>query len=409
MKRVVITGLGIISSIGNNKNEVLYCLKNGKSGISFSQKMKNMGLRSHIWGNIKLNTKHLINYRMMRFMNDASIYAYLSMLEAVKDAFLSPEIYTNNIRIGLIVGSAGGSPKNQISGIDSIRSSRGLKSVSPYIILKTMSSSVSACLSTIFNICGVSYSISSACSSSANCIGNAFELIQLGKQDIIFTGGAEELNWELAYQFDAIGALSTHYNISPETASRAFDIDRDGFVISGGAGILVIEELFHALSRGANIYGEIIGYGSSSNGFHMVTPSKKGSIHSMVLALNEAKTSIDYVNVHATSTQLGDVEEIQAIYEVFGKNKVPYISATKSMTGHSLGASGVHEIIYSLLMMKYNFIAPSINIVRLDPNIKDVSIITKTFYTSIKTIMSNNFGFGGVNVTLIIKKYFSEC
>lgn len=405
MKRVVITGIGIISSIGNNKQEVLFSLKKGASGIVFSKEMKNVGMRSNVWGSIKLDIKDLINRRIVRFMNDASIYAYLSMKEALQDANLSPKKYEENLRIGLIVGSSGGSPKNQVSGIDSIRSIRGVKAVSPYVIIKTMTSSVSACLSTIFKIHGISYSISSACSSSSHCIGNAVELIQLGKQDIIFAGGAEELSWELAFQFDAMGALSTKYNAHPKIASRAFDKERDGFVISGGAGILVIEELDHALLRRAHIYGEIIGYGSTSDGYNIVIPSREGAVRCMQLALKEVTSlSIDYLNVHGTSTKLGDTNELNAIHKVFGAHNIPYISSTKSMTGHALGASGAQEIIYSLLMLKYNFIAPSINIFELDPSIKNMPIVTSTIFKKIFTVMSNNFGFGGTNVTLIIKK-----
>jgi 3-oxoacyl-[acyl-carrier-protein] synthase I len=405
LKRAVITGIGIISSIGNDKQEVLLSLKTGASGIVFSKEMKNVGMRSNVWGSIKLDIKDLINRRIVRFMNDASVYAYLSMKEALQDANLSPEIYEKNSRIGLIVGSSGGSPKNQVSSIDSIRSIRGLKSVSPYVIIKTMTSSVSACLSTIFKIHGISYSISSACSSSSHCIGNAVELIQLGKQDIIFAGGAEELSWELAFQFDAMGALSTKYNAYPKIASRVFDKERDGFVISGGAGILVIEELSHALLRRAHIYGEIIGYGATSDGHDIVIPSREGVVRCMKLALKEVTSlSIDYLNVHGTSTKLGDINELNAIYKVFGAHDIPYISATKSMTGHALGASGVQEIIYSLLMLKYNFIAPSINIFELDPSIKNMPIVTNTIFRKIFTVMSNNFGFGGTNVTLIIRK-----
>ncbi|CAL4042269.1 beta-ketoacyl synthase N-terminal-like domain-containing protein [Buchnera aphidicola] len=404
MKRAVVTGIGIISSIGNNKKEVLFSLKTGKSGIVFSKEMQRVGMRSNVWGSIKLDKKYLIYHRIFRFMNDASIYAYLAMKEALRDANLSPKIYEKNMRIGLVVGSAGGSPKNQVFGIDSLRSMRGLRSVSPYIIIKTMTSSIAACLSTIFKIYGISYAINSACSSSSNCIGNAVELIQLGKQDIIFAGGAEELTWELAFQFDAMGVLSTKYNSHPMTASRVFDINRDGFVISGGAGILVIEELHHALSRKANIYGEVIGYGASSDGHNIVAPSGEGAVRCMKLALKEVALPIDYINVHATSTKVGDINELKAICTVFGAQNTPYISATKSMTGHSLGASGVQEVIYSLLMLKYNFIAPSINIFDLDPVIKSMPIVTDTILKEMTTVMSNNFGFGGTNVSLIMKK-----
>jgi len=404
LKRAVVTGIGIISSIGNSKKEVLFSLKNGLSGIVFSEEMKNIGMRSNVWGNIKLDKKCLIPHKIFRFMNDASLYAYLSMKEALQDANLTPDMYEKNLRVGLIIGSAGGSPKNQISGVDSIRGSRGLKSVSPYVIIKTMTSSVSACLSTIFKIHGISYAISSACSSSSHCIGNAVELIQMGKQDIIFAGGAEEVTWELGFQFDAMGVLSTKYNTDPTKASRVFDADRDGFVISGGAGILVIEELNHALSRRAYIYGEIIGYGATSDGNSVFLSSGNGAIRCMKLALQEVNLPIDCINVHGTSTKLGDINELNAICKVFRTQSIPYISATKSMTGHALGASGVQETIYSLLMLKYNFIAPSINIFKLDPIIKNLPIVTCTMLKKIITVMSNNFGFGGTNVSLIIKK-----
>ncbi|MCV2525585.1 MAG: beta-ketoacyl-ACP synthase I [Candidatus Lightella neohaematopini] len=401
MKRSVITGLGIISSIGNNKKEVIKSLKNGTSGITFSQELKDSGMRSHIWGNIKLNTKNIIDRKISRFMSDASIYAYLSMEQAIIDANLPKEMVSNN-RTGLIVGSGGGSPKNQVIGSINMKS-KGLKGVSPYLVTKAMSSGISACLSTFFGIRGISYSISSACATSAHCIGHAMETIKYGKQDIIFAGGGEELCWEMACEFDAMGALSTKYNAIPEKASRVYDVNRDGFVIAGGGGIIVIEELEHAISRNAHIYAEIIGYGATSDGISMVIPSGDGAIRCMKMALKNVHTSVDYINVHGTSTVLGDIKELEAIQKTFG-NKHPAFSSTKSMTGHSLGAAGVHEVIFTLLMLENNFIAPSINIETLDPRAKNMNLVTKTTDCLLKTVMSNSFGFGGTNASLVMRK-----
>lgn len=402
MKRVVITGLGIISSIGNNQNEVLTSLRQGKSGITFSQELKDSGMRSHIWGNIKLNVNGLIERKISRFMSDASIYAYLSMLQAISDSKLTPNMISNN-RTGLIVGSGGGSPRNQVAGSNGMRA-KGLRGVGPYMVTKAMASGISACLAIPFKIRGINYSISSACSTSTHCIGNAVEIIQLNKQDIVFAGGGEELCWEMACEFDAMGALSTQYNNTPEQASRTYDIKRDGFVISGGAGIVVIEELEHALTRNANIYAEIIGYGATSDGVDMVTPSGEGAIRCMKMALKYVDTPIDYLNVHGTSTPNGDIKELLAIQKTFG-DKHPALSATKAMTGHALGAAGVHEIIFTLLMLKYGFIAPSINIEEIDPQAKGMNIITKLTNKQLTTVMSNNFGFGGTNATLVMRKY----
>ncbi|XBC43564.1 MAG: beta-ketoacyl synthase N-terminal-like domain-containing protein [Buchnera aphidicola (Meitanaphis flavogallis)] len=406
MKRVVITGLGIISSIGNNKQEVLNSLLYTKSGISFSEEMKQFGMRSHVCGNVKLDMSQCIGRKTMRFMNNASIYSYLSMEEAIKDANLTTEVYQNNSRVGVIVGSSSGSPKCQVNGVNAIKK-RGLKSVSPYVVIQSMTSNISACLGTAFKIYGINYSISSACSSSAHCIGNAIELIQLGKQDIIFAGGGEEISQELACTFDAMGALSTNYNSDPTASSRVFDFYRDGFVISGGAGIVVIEELNYALSRSARIYAEIIGYGTSSDGFNMVIPSGDGAIRCMNLATKTIdKSSIDYLNAHGTSTKIGDVVELNAIRKVFSSTNIPIISSTKSITGHALGASGVQEIIYSLLMLEYSFLVPSINIIRLDPVAKNCNILTVILKKQVSVIMSNSFGFGGTNVSLVIKKFY---
>ncbi|EHC2555114.1 TPA: beta-ketoacyl-ACP synthase I [Escherichia coli] len=403
MKRAVITGLGIVSSIGNNQQEVLASLREGRSGITFSQELKDSGMRSHVWGNVKLDTTGLIDRKVVRFMSDASIYAFLSMEQAIADAGLSPEAYQNNPRVGLIAGSGGGSPRFQVFGADAMRGPRGLKAVGPYVVTKAMASGVSACLATPFKIHGVNYSISSACATSAHCIGNAVEQIQLGKQDIVFAGGGEELCWEMACEFDAMGALSTKYNDTPEKASRTYDAHRDGFVIAGGSGMVVVEELEHALARGAHIYAEIVGYGATSDGADMVAPSGEGAVRCMKMAMHGVDTPIDYLNSHGTSTPVGDVKELAAIREVFG-DKSPAISATKAMTGHSLGAAGVQEAIYSLLMLEHGFIAPSINIEELDEQAAGLNIVTETTDRELTTVMSNSFGFGGTNATLVMRK-----
>ena len=403
MKRAVITGLGIVSSIGNNQQEVLASLREGRSEITFSQELKDSGMRSHVWGNVKLDTTGLIDRKVVRFMSDASIYAFLSMEQAIADAGLSPEAYQNNPRVGLIAGSGGGSPRFQVFGADAMRGPRGLKAVGPYVVTKAMASGVSACLATPFKIHGVNYSISSACATSAHCICNAVEQIQLGKQDIVFAGGGEELCWEMACEFDAMGALSTKYNDTPEKASRTYDAHRDGFVIAGGGGMVVVEELEHALARGAHIYAEIVGYGATSDGADMVAPSGEGAVRCMKMAMHGVDTPIDYLNSHGTSTPVGDVKELAAIREVFG-DKSPAISATKAMTGHSLGAAGVQEAIYSLLMLEHGFIAPSINIEELDEQAAGLNIVTETTDRELTTVMSNSFGFGGTNATLVMRK-----
>lgn len=394
---------GIVSSIGNNQQEVLASLREGRSGITFSQELKDSGMRSHVWGNVKLDTTGLIDRKVVRFMSDASIYAFLSMEQAIADAGLSPEAYQNNPRVGLIAGSGGGSPRFQVFGADAMRGPRGLKAVGPYVVTKAMASGVSACLATPFKIHGVNYSISSACATSAHCIGNAVEQIQLGKQDIVFAGGGEELCWEMACEFDAMGALSTKYNDTPEKASRTYDAHRDGFVIAGGGGMVVVEELEHALARGAHIYAEIVGYGATSDGADMVAPSGEGAVRCMKMAMHGVDTPIDYLNSHGTSTPVGDVKELAAIREVFG-DKSPAISATKAMTGHSLGAAGVQEAIYSLLMLEHGFIAPSINIEELDEQAAGLNIVTETTDRELTTVMSNSFGFGGTNATLVMRK-----
>ena len=401
MKRAVITGMGIVSSIGNNVKEVLESLKTGKSGINFSEQFAEMKLRSNVWGDLKMTPSEHIDRKKMRFMGDAAAFAYLSMEQAIEDAGLTEDQVSND-RTGLVAGSGGASSYNQVAAVDILRE-KGVKRVGPYMVPRTMSSTVSACLATPFKIRGVNYTMSSACATSAHCIGHALELIQLGKQDVVFAGGGEELDWSLTMMFDAMGALSTKYNDDPSKASRTYDADRDGFVISGGGGMVVIEELEHALARGAKIYGEIVGYGATSDGYDMVAPSGEGAVRCMKMAMQDVD-SIDYINTHGTSTPVGDVKELGAIQELFGDNS-PAISATKAMTGHALGAAGVHEAIYSTLMLDNGFIAPSINIDNLDAAAEGLDIVTEKRDQELKTVMSNSFGFGGTNATLVIKKY----
>ncbi|EGA71331.1 3-oxoacyl-(acyl carrier protein) synthase II [Vibrio sinaloensis DSM 21326] len=401
MKRVVITGMGIVSSIGNNVEEVLASLQQGQSGITASEQFKEQGLRSQVWGDLKINPAEHIDRKQMRFMGDAAAYAYLSMQQAIEDSGLTEEQVSNE-RTGIVAGSGGASALNQALAVDTMRA-KGVKRVGPYMVPRTMSSTVSACLATPFKIRGVNYSMSSACATSAHCIGHAMELIQLGKQDIVFAGGGEELDWSQTMMFDAMGALSTKYNETPDKASRTYDADRDGFVISGGGGMLVIEELEHALARGAKIYGEIVGYGATSDGYDMVAPSGEGAVRCMKMAMQDVD-GIDYINTHGTSTPVGDVKELGAIQELFGASS-PAISATKAMTGHALGAAGVHEAIYSTLMLENNFVAPSINVENLDEAAQGLDIVTEKRDVELTTVMSNSFGFGGTNATLVIKKY----
>ena len=403
MKRVVITGLGIISSIGNNKEEVLASLKEGKSGIEFVPEFAEVGMRSQVAGTVKLNPAELIDRKVFRFMGDAAAYAYLSMKEAIADSGLTEEQVSND-RTGLVIGAGTGSAHSQLVACDAVRSPRGVKAIGPYAVTKTMASSVSACLATPYKIRGVNYSISSACATSAHCIGHAMELIQLGKQDVVFAGGAEELSWECATEFDAMGAVSTKYNDTPTKASRAYDANRDGFVIAGGGAVVVVEELEHALARGAKIYAEIVGYGATSDGYDMVAPSGEGAERCMKQAMATVNGEIEYINVHGTSTPVGDVKELGAIKNVFGE-KTPAISSTKSMTGHSLGAAGAHEAIYSLLMLDNGFIAPSINIETLDEQAQGLNIVTERQDKALTTVMSNSFGFGGTNACLVFQKY----
>ncbi|WP_301098619.1 beta-ketoacyl-ACP synthase I [Otariodibacter sp.] len=403
MKRVVITGLGVISSIGNNKEEVLDSLRNGKSGIEFVPSFQEIGMRSQIAGTIKLNPADLIERKVYRFMGDAAAYAYLSMKEAIEDSGLTEDQVSND-RTGLVIGAGTGSAHSQLVACDAVRGPRGVKAVGPYAVTKTMASSVSACLATPYKIRGVNYSISSACATSAHCIGHAMELIQLGKQDVVFAGGAEELSWECATEFDGMGAVSTKYNDTPEKASRAYDANRDGFVIAGGGAVVVVEELEHALARGAKIYAEIVGYGATSDGYDMVAPSGEGAARCMRQAIATVNGEIEYINVHGTSTPVGDVKELEAIRNVF-PDETPAISSTKSMTGHSLGAAGAQEAIYSLLMLNNDFIAPSINIETLDEKAQGMNIVTERQDKPLRTVMSNSFGFGGTNACLVFQKY----
>lgn len=405
MRRIVITGLGIVSSLGNNQEEVKQSLHQGKSGITFQPKYAQHGLRSQVAGSININYEDLIDRKLLRFMAKGHAYAWIAMQEAIVDANLT-ENYVSNPMTGIIVGAGGTSTESMFQGTETLKE-KGIRRVGPYMVTKTMSNGVVACLATGAKIKGINYAISSACSTSAHCIGNAMEQIQLGKQDIVFAGGAEEEHWTMSYLFDAMGAMSSKYNDTPEKASRTYDQDRDGFVISGGAGILVLEEYEHAVKRGAKIYAEIIGYGATSDGHDMVAPSGEGAVRSMRLALGDVK-KVDYINTHGTSTPVGDVVEINAIKNVFSAGnygEIPLITSTKSLSGHALGAAGVNEAIYSLIMMKNNFIAASANVDNLDENIKGVPIVTKLMEgKKIHTVMSNSFGFGGTNATLLFSK-----
>ncbi|ATC93948.1 beta-ketoacyl-ACP synthase I [Pseudoalteromonas tunicata] len=402
MKRAVITGIGIVSSIGNDKQQVLESLQTGRSGIKYNEEFAEYKLRSHVCGAIEIDIAEHVDRKALRFMGDAAAFSYIAMAQAIADSGLT-EDQVSNPRTGLVVGSGGGSSKNQVEAADILRE-KGVKRVGPYMVPRTMASTASACLATPFKIKGVNYSISSACATSAHCIGNAVEQIQLGKQDVVFAGGGEELHWTLAMEFDAMGALSTKYNETPEKASRTYDANRDGFVISGGGGIVVVEELEHALARGAHIYAEIVGYGATSDGYDMVAPSGEGAVRCMQQAMATVEGPIDYLNTHGTSTPVGDVKELGAIQEVFG-GKSPAISATKAMTGHALGAAGVHEAIYSLLMLEHGFVAPSINIDTLDEQAVGLDIVTQKRDVALTTVMSNSFGFGGTNATLVMQKY----
>jgi 3-oxoacyl-[acyl-carrier-protein] synthase-1 len=402
MRRVVVTGLGITSSIGTNQQQVLESLQQGKSGIEFSSKYEELGFRSHIHGAVDLDLNSLIDRKLRRFMGDSAAYNYIAMKEAIEDAGLDEE-QISNPRTGLIAGSGGTSTENVSLAVDLLRE-KGARKVGPFMVPRTMGSTNSACLCTAYKIKGVNYSISSACSTSAHCIGNASELIQFGKQDMVFAGGGEELHWTLTLLFDAMGALSSKYNDTPETASRAYDATRDGFVIAGGGGMLVLEELEHARARGAKIYAELVGYGATSDGYDMVQPSGEGAVRCMQQAMAGVDAPIDYINAHGTSTPVGDVRELEAIKAVFG-DSIPPISSTKSLTGHSLGAAGVQEAIYSLIMMQNDFICASANIQQLDPAAGDLPIQReRKDNAGLHTVMSNSFGFGGTNASLIFQR-----
>ena len=406
MKRVVITGLGIVSCLGNDKQSVTESLREGKSGIRFQQEYKDMGMRSHVAGSVDIDVDAHIDRKVKRFMGDAAAYAYIAMQQAIDDASLKPE-HVSNPRTGLIMGSGGGSPVNQMNAVDILRE-KGIRRVGPYMVPRVMTSTVSACLATPFKIKGVNYSISSACATSTHCIGNGMEMIQMGKQDIVFAGGGEEEHWTLSMLFDGMGALSSKYNETPEKASRTYDANRDGFVIAGGGATVVLEELEHALKRGAKIYAEVTGYGANSDGFDMVAPSGEGAVRCMQLAMAGLDAPIDYINTHGTSTPVGDVKEIEAIREVFAGQTVPPISSSKSLAGHSLGAAGAHEVIYSLLMMENNFIQASANIETMDEAVTDMPIVTERIDNAqLNTMLSNNFGFGGTNACLVMQKYKS--
>jgi len=403
MRRVVVTGLGITSCLGCDKETVTDALKQGRSGISFQAEYKEMGFRSHVAGKVELDPASLIDRKLMRFMGDAAAYAYLSMQAAIADSGLTEE-QVSNVRTGLIAGSGGASSANIVEAADTLRE-KGLKRVGPYRVTRTMGSTVSACLATPFKIKGVNYSITSACSTSAHCIGNAMEMIQLGKQDVVFAGGGEELHWSLSCLFDAMGALSSKYNDTPDKASRAYDANRDGFVIAGGGGMLVIEELEHAKARGAKIYAELVGYGATSDGYDMVAPSGEGALRCMQQAMSTVNGPIDYINAHGTSTPVGDMQELKAVKQAFG-DAIPVVGSTKSLSGHSLGAAGVQEAIYSLLMMEHDFIAASANIEQLDPQAEGMPIaLQRKDNAGLNRVMSNSFGFGGTNASLVFERY----
>ena len=401
--RVVVTGLGIVSSVGVGCNAVSEALRKGQSGIRFSQAYADLGFRSHIHGDIEVDLDQQIDRKLKRFMGDAAAYNYLAMEEAVSNSGLTQE-QISDLRTGLVMGSGGGSPANIGEGADLLRQ-RGVKRVGPYRVTRTMASTATACLGTAYKIRGVSYAISSACATSAHCIGNAAELIQMGKQDVVFAGGGEEVHWSTSVMFDAMGALSSSYNDSPESASRAYDANRDGFVISGGAGVLVLESLSHAEARGAPIYAELVGYGATSDGHDMVQPSGDGAARCMVQALQSVDGPIDYLNAHGTSTPVGDIAELGAIRQVFG-DQMPSISSTKSLTGHALGAAGVNEAVYALLMLREDFISASANIQDLDPMAEGYPIVRELQVDAgLNQVMSNSFGFGGTNCTLVFRRF----
>ena len=403
MRRVVVTGLGAVSCIGNTLDDISAALRQGKSGISFNEGFKEMGLRSTICGSVDIDIKEHIDRKVLRFMGDAAAYAYIAMQKAIDDAGLE-ESDVSNPRTGLIASSGGASSENIITSADTLRS-RGVRRIGPYMVPRTMSSSVSACLATPFKIKGVNYSITSACATSAHCIGAAAEQIQLGKQDIVFAGGGEEEHWNLSSMFDAMGALSTKFNDEPTKASRPYDANRDGFVSAAGSAMLVIEELEHARARGAKIYAELVGYGATSDGHDMVAPSGEGAQRCMEIALATVDGPVNYVNTHGTSTPAGDIVEVQGIRRIFGDD-MPHYASTKSMCGHSLGATGAQEALFSILMIQGDFIAPSINVEELDPQIAETPPVTECIDNAgLNTVMSNSFGFGGTNATLVFSRF----
>ncbi|RUM34188.1 MAG: beta-ketoacyl-ACP synthase I [Desulfobulbus sp.] len=404
MRRVVITGMGIVSPLGDTLDEVLSSLREGRSGISYQPAYEELGLRSRLGGFTRIKVKEHIDKKILRFMGDAAAYAYIAMQQAITDAGLAGD-EVSSPRTGLIIGSGGTSAENVVASADIMRK-KGLRRLSPFMVPRTMSSTVCAGLTAPFKIQGTCYAISSACATGAHCIGAAMEQIQLDKQDIVFAGGSDEEHWTQTSMFDAMGALSTKFNDTPESASRPYDTKRDGFVVANGAGLLVVEELEHARARGATIYAELIGYGATADGYEMVTPSGEGAVRCMNLALTMADRQIDYINTHGTSTPIGDMVELKAIREVFGET-LPLISSTKSLSGHSLGAAGVHEAIYSLLMLKHGFIAASANISELEPIAANMNIVVKTRQEEIQTVMSNSYGFGGTNACLIFQKNIS--
>ena len=402
MRRAVITGLGVVSCIGNGKDEVLESLKKGRSGIVANETFREMGLRSQVSGSCHIDLKEHIDRKILRFMGDAAAFAYISMQQAIVDAGLE-DSDVSNVRSGLIAGSGGASSSNVVKAADTLRS-RGVRKIGPYGVTKTMGSTVAACLATPFKIKGINYSITSACATSAHCVGAAAEQIAMGKQDIVFAGGGEEEDWTLTALFDAMGALSTGYNDEPARASRAYDAGRDGFVSSSGAGMVVVEELEHAKARGARIYAELVGYGANSDGYDMVAPSGEGAVRCMELARSTVDSPIDYINTHGTSTPVGDVQEVQAMRELFGDD-MPRFSSTKSMCGHSLGATGVQEAIHCLLMLEHDFIAPSINVEQPDEAVAGMPLVTECVENAgLRTVMTNSFGFGGTNGTLVFQK-----
>ncbi|SIP89930.1 3-oxoacyl-[acyl-carrier-protein] synthase I [Rhizobium sp. RU33A] len=405
MRRVVVTGLGIVSSIGADAAEVTASLRDAKSGITFSPDFAEHGFKCQVWGKPGLDPTDLVDRRAMRFLSQGGAWNHVAMKQAIADAGLEEADYQQNERVGIIMGSGGPSTKQIVEAADIVRQNNSPKRIGPFAVPKAMSSTASATLATWFKLHGVNYSISSACSTSAHCIGNAYEMIQWGKQDMVFAGGHEDLDWTMSSLFDAMGAMSSKYNDTPSTASRAYDASRDGFVIAGGAGVLVLEELEHAKARGAKIYAEVVGYGATSDGYDMVAPSGEGAIRCMRQALSTVKGDVDYINTHGTSTPVGDSKEIGAIREVFG-DKIPHIQSTKSLTGHSLGAAGVQESIYGLLMMQAGFIGESAHITELDPEFEGVPVVRKRIDNAkIDTVLSNSFGFGGTNATLVFQRH----